>query len=63
MEAPTLFGLPKEFITAFLIASVGSNISETGEYVINLLQCRPLQVAQDREEIAVPERPDRKFLY
>ena len=34
------------------------NMSETGEYVINLLQCRPLQVAQDREKIAIPERPD-----
>lgn len=40
------------------------NISEAGEYVINLLQCRPLQVAQDREEISIPEHPDpgRVFL-
>lgn len=39
------------------------NISETGEYMINLLQCRPLQVAQDREEIAVPENSDRDKIF
>lgn len=31
------------------------NVSEEGEYVINLLQCRPLQVAQDREFIEIPK--------
>lgn len=30
------------------------NLSETGEYVINLLQCRPLQVADDKEAITIP---------
>lgn len=39
------------------------NISETGEYMINLLQCRPLQVAHDREDIAVPENLDRSRIF
>jgi len=34
------------------------NLSDTGEYVINLLQCRPLYIAKDQENIAVPEHPD-----
>ncbi len=36
------------------------NLSESGEYVINLLQCRPLQVANDTEAIVVPEVEDRE---
>lgn len=39
------------------------NIAESGEYVINLLQCRPLQVANDKEQIAVPEHPDRDEVF
>ncbi len=31
------------------------NLSEDGDYVINLLQCRPLQVYQDAEEMELPE--------
>ncbi|MDO5337107.1 MAG: PEP/pyruvate-binding domain-containing protein [Eubacteriales bacterium] len=31
------------------------NASQTGEYVINLLQCRPLQVAKDQEAVVIPE--------
>ena len=31
------------------------NLSESGDYVINLLQCRPLQVYQDSEEMEMPE--------
>ncbi|MCR5060473.1 MAG: PEP/pyruvate-binding domain-containing protein [Saccharofermentans sp.] len=31
------------------------NLSENGDYVINLLQCRPLQVYQDSEEMEMPE--------
>ena len=31
------------------------NVSESREYMINLLQCRPLQVFQDTGGIAVPE--------
>ena len=31
------------------------NVSEDGEYVINILQCRPLQVAHDSENIEIPE--------
>lgn len=30
------------------------NVSEEGEYVVNLLQCRPLQVAQEKEAVAAP---------
>ncbi|MBR5420109.1 MAG: phosphoenolpyruvate synthase [Lachnospiraceae bacterium] len=32
------------------------NFSESGEYVINVLQCRPLQVFRDSEEAQIPER-------
>lgn len=31
------------------------NFSESGDYVINLLQCRPLQVYQDMEELKIPD--------
>ena len=31
------------------------NLSEDGDYVINLLQCRPLQVYQDSDEAELPE--------
>ncbi|WP_026507898.1 PEP/pyruvate-binding domain-containing protein [Butyrivibrio sp. MC2013] len=31
------------------------NLSENGEYSINLLQCRPLQVARDAANVSVPE--------
>ena len=31
------------------------NLSENGDYVINLLQCRPLQVYQDDEQTDMPE--------
>lgn len=34
------------------------NLSDTGEYVINLLQCRPLYISKDRENIVMPENPD-----
>lgn len=34
------------------------NLSEDGDYVINLLQCRPLQVYQDSEEAEIPEDVD-----
>lgn len=30
------------------------NVSQSGEYVINLLQCRPLQVAHDTENVQIP---------
>ena len=36
------------------------NLSEGGDYVINLLQCRPLQVYQDAEEMELPEDVDRE---
>ncbi len=39
------------------------NLSESGEYVVNLLQCRPLQVANDTEEVAVPENPEREKVF
>lgn len=31
------------------------NVTDEGDFVINLLQCRPLQVAHDKEEIEIPE--------
>ena len=34
------------------------NFSENGDYVINLLQCRPLQVFQDNEELRIPDNID-----
>lgn len=30
------------------------NVSREGEYVVNLLQCRPLQVAKDNETVEIP---------
>ncbi|MCR4746082.1 MAG: PEP/pyruvate-binding domain-containing protein [Lachnospiraceae bacterium] len=36
------------------------NLSEDGDYVINLLQCRPLQVYQDNEEMEMPENLDKE---
>ncbi len=39
------------------------NISEDGDFVINLLQCRPLQVYQDSEDMDMPENvaPENVF--
>lgn len=38
------------------------NLSENGDYVINLLQCRPLQVAMDTQKITMPENlPDEQI--
>jgi hypothetical protein len=34
------------------------NLSENGDYVINILQCRPLQVYRDSEETKMPEGVD-----
>ncbi|WP_026527295.1 PEP/pyruvate-binding domain-containing protein [Butyrivibrio sp. VCD2006] len=34
------------------------NFSESGDYVINILQCRPLQVYQDVKELEIPENID-----
>ncbi len=39
------------------------NLDEAGEYVINLLQCRPLQVAHDREEVSIPTDLDRENVF
>lgn len=39
------------------------NITERGEYMINLLQCRPLQVAQDREDITMPGNFGRNRIF
>ena len=36
------------------------NLSEDGDYVINLLQCRPLQVYQDSVDMDIPEDTDIK---
>ena len=40
------------------------NLSENGDHVINLLQCRPLQVYKDSEEMEIPEDVDKdKILF
>ncbi|MCR5342908.1 MAG: PEP/pyruvate-binding domain-containing protein [Butyrivibrio sp.] len=40
------------------------NFSENGDYVINILQCRPLQVYQDMEELSIPENiPKDEILF
>lgn len=39
------------------------NLSENGDYVINLLQCRPLQVFQDTGDAELPEDIDREKIY
>ncbi len=39
------------------------NLSENGDYVINLLQCRPLQVADDKKEIKIPEISDKEKIF
>ncbi len=39
------------------------NFSESGEYVMNLLQCRPLQVVRDTEDVLVPDDvPENQIL-
>ena len=38
------------------------NLSDDGEYLINLLQCRPLQVLDDWARVAVPEIPAESIL-
>ncbi len=39
------------------------NISESGEYMINLLQCRPLQVFQDTGSVSIPDDlPEERIL-
>ncbi len=35
------------------------NFSEAGDYVINILQCRPLQVFQDASELSIPENLEK----
>ena len=35
------------------------NISENGEYTVNLLQCRPLQVFKDTGKVTIPEGIER----
>lgn len=39
------------------------NVAENGEYVINLLQCRPLQVAQDMDSVEIPADLDAEKLF
>lgn len=39
------------------------NLSETGEYVINLLQCRPLQVAYDKEAVEIPSDIEKDTVF
>lgn len=39
------------------------NLTKEGRYVINLLQCRPLQAAKDYEVITLPESPDKDSIF
>ena len=39
------------------------NLSEDGDYVINLLQCRPLQVYQDSGDMELPEDVDSEKIF
>ncbi len=39
------------------------NLSETGEYSINLLQCRPLQVFKDTGNVEIPDNIPKKILF
>ena len=39
------------------------NVSDTGEYVINLLQCRPLQVANDDSAVTIPDNLERDRIF
>ncbi|MEE8886956.1 MAG: PEP/pyruvate-binding domain-containing protein [Eubacteriales bacterium] len=40
------------------------NLSQSGEYVINLLQCRPLQVFSDSQEVRIPtDIPEERVLF
>lgn len=36
------------------------NLSENGDYVINMLQCRPLQVFADSEDMTVPDNVEKE---
>lgn len=36
------------------------NLSENGDYVINMLQCRPLQVFADSEDMTVPDNIEKE---
>ena len=38
------------------------NVSQGGEYVIDLLQCRPLQQTREAEAVMIPAMPDRQIL-
>ncbi len=39
------------------------NLSESGEYMVNLLQCRPLQVCRDQKPVHIPDNlPEDKVL-
>ena len=39
------------------------NLSEEGDYVINLLECKPLQILQDRKGIKMPENVDPRKVF
>ena len=39
------------------------NLTKNGQYVINLLQCRPLQIAKDYEVVTLPENPDKNHIF
>ena len=34
------------------------NLGEEGDFVVNLLQCRPLQTCEDEEKVDIPQIPE-----
>ena len=38
------------------------NFSDNGDYLINLLQCRPLQILNDQAKIVMPEKIEKEFI-
>jgi hypothetical protein len=39
------------------------NLTKDGKYMINLLQCRPLQVAKDYEVVTLPDQSDKDHIF
>ena len=39
------------------------NFSESGDYLIQLLQCRPLQLSKDGGKVMLPENPDENKIF
>jgi len=58
----TLLGIQKEYEYPVDIEFT-VNISESGEFSINLLQCRPLQVLKDQKQVVIPENIQKENIF